>query len=160
MASFKIPDLALQMGMDVIRFRDLGDCLYLLDGETLKIFQPQSVRRIGGRPDERYMSGAIAMALKAEIADLAPKRLRIATPSSLVAAPIMNFLGIPIVDIEDGEVPLEFVHAIKRYLGAMPSSVGEMNAAFGADFLSRDKMNRFSILVKYLRALPLEGLTN
>lgn len=154
MAGFTIPDLAAQMEMGVVRFRDLGDSLYLIEGEMLKIYQPRSVRRLGGRPDERYMSGAICMAIKAEVPDLTPQRKRLATPPSLTFCPIMNFGGIPIVDIIDGAVPPEFTRGIKRYLGAMPCSLAEMDAALGRDFLSKSGIDRCVAMVDYLRTLP------
>jgi hypothetical protein len=155
--SFEISDLARHTGMDgIIRFRDLGDCLFLLDGDMLKLFRPSSVRRLGGLPGDRYMSGGIGFAVRAQITDLAPARKRVLVPPSLTLCPLMNFRHIPIVDIVDGSVPTEFSIALVRHLRAIPCSLSEMEAAFGNDFLDRPRLDRLSILVDYLRALPAD----
>jgi hypothetical protein len=155
MSAFEISQLAHRMGMDgVVRFREGGDCLYLGEDDVLKLYQPQSVRRIGGRTSDRVLSGYIGFALRAEVTLDKGFQRRVPLPPSLSTCPMMNFPRLVRYSaLVDGDVSADFSDEVHRHFRALPSTLTDVERCFGAGFFDLDRLERLHIMVPFLRAL-------
>jgi hypothetical protein len=144
------------MGMDgVIRFRDRGECIYFADQGVLKLYRPQSARRVGGRADERNMSGDIGFVLQAELPPEAERHRPVAGALSLSLCPIMNFPAIVRFSaVTNDKASGEFVAELRRHLKALPNTLAGIRKHLGSDFLDRSPLDRVSVLAAFLRTIP------
>lgn len=141
----------------VARFRDTFyrfECLYFTDHEVLKIFQPQSVRKIGGRSTERVLSGNVGLALRSEVGETgANKWLDI--PASISLVPIMNFpclIGLSTLS-GSGDVEPEYAAELYSFMRNIPATRDEIDRRFGDDFFDLPRLDRLVIMARELRAI-------
>jgi len=145
--------LAALLGMDgVICFRDLTDCAYKAEGEVLKLYAPQSIRRLGGKPGDRTLQGYIGFALRTDVVPPNGPRARIPKPDSLTLCPIANFPWILRHSLfVDGRVVDEFATHLHKLLDAIPQSIEEIEKGLGRDFLTDASLDRMVLLIRFLR---------
>lgn len=134
----------------VVRFRERAHCTYLADGDVLKLFLPQSVRRIGGRSEDRVISGSIGFILQTDV-PLKGRMSWVAQPNSLSMCPLANFPWIITHSALSGSNVLpEFVEGLHSILNALPRTMEEIERDLGSDFLSFTCLDRLPIMVRFL----------
>lgn len=139
----------------VVRFRDFADCVFIADRETLKLFAPKSVRRLGGQSTDRVLSGYIGFALRAELGPLREKR-RLGRPPSLTVCAIENLPELfRHAALREGEVSREFADELRWLLQSLPATRPDIEAKFGADFLSKPSIDRVRGLADFLRSVSV-----
>ena len=146
-----IGELAQKLGMDsVLRFREGADCACTADGDVLKLFQPQSIRMLGGRPGDRRLCGNIGFVLRSGLpAKGRPSwRLRLA---SLSMCPIANFPWLSAHSaLSDNDVSPAFVEGLQELLQKLPRTTDEIERNLGRDFLNSSGVERVQGLVGLL----------
>jgi hypothetical protein len=135
----------------IVRFHQGGDCVFLAEADILKLYQPQSARRIGGRSVDRVLGGYIGFALRSEVGLGLSSQRRAARPPSLSLCPVMNFQEIVRASaLVDGEISTEFADAIRRHLNALPSTLDDVERGFGAGFFTLEPFERVPIMADFL----------
>jgi hypothetical protein len=154
----QIIDLGDQLRMEgVARFRDnfnRFDCLYFIDHEVLKLFQPQSVRKIGGRSTDRVLSGSMGFALRSEVGETGARKWS-DMPASISLVPIMNFpdlIGLSALSAS-GEVEPDYVDKLHSLMRRLPATCSEIDRRFGPDFLTLPRLDRSMLMARELRAI-------
>jgi hypothetical protein len=153
----QIVNVGEQLRMEgVVRFRDKFtrlECLYFTDHEVLKLYQPQSIRRIGGSTTDRVFSGNVGFVLRSEVSEVCTRKW-LGTPASLSLVPIMNFPEVIRHSALSGagELGQTYVDGLHSVLCRFPDSRFEISRRFGDDFLSLSRLDRLTIMVRELRA--------
>ena len=143
--------LANQSGLEVISFQH-SDCLVFERGETLKMFQPQSKRVLGGTSQGRLVIGDLLMMFENDLERLRPPSKRYRFANFIAGIPIANFPSITASSLIVGDaVDQEFFSQIRDLLNPLPDSKSEWIATFGEDFFNRDALGRCVEAVRYLR---------
>ena len=138
-----------RFGDNLYRF----ECLYFTDREVLKLYQPQSVRQIGGRSTDRVLSGNVGFVLHREVSKIGTRRW-LGVPASLSLVPIMNFPAL----IENaallaaGEAKPVYVDELHKFLRDLPSTCAEVRRRFGENFFSLSRPDRLMVMAQALRA--------
>ena len=151
-----LASLSSQLSMDgVVRFREgMGDWLYVDTGELLTLFRPKPKRPIGGRINQRVLSGDLGLAVKPEHFASYDSRTLLDPPPTLAVCPVINLprlVSLSTMD-DDGQISQEFVRELKRLLGAMPKRVEDLQSVFGGDLLALTPLERLTALVVHLRS--------
>lgn len=156
MSAVPIPDLIKQLEMDgIIRFRQGGQCVYVAEPHILKLYQPRSVRRIGGRSTERVQSGDIGFALRSDLPPIQSMRGPVDRPASLSMVSIANLPNlVRLSAMSKTGVGAEFAAELRRHVRALPGNLEEIRQKLDKDFLDRSPVERAVILARFLRALP------
>ena len=152
----QIDSFGEQLRMEgVARFRDnfsRFECLHFADQEVLKLFQPQSVRQIGGRSADRALSGNVGFVLRSEVSETDTRKWW-DMPASLSLVPIMNFPDLTIHSAlsEAGEVKPVYVDELHNFLRELPATCVEISRQFGDNFFSLSRLDRLMIMARELR---------
>jgi hypothetical protein len=148
--------LAEQLRMDgVARFRDgfnRFECLFFTDQEVLKIYRPQSVRKIGGRSTDRLLMGDVGFVLRSELISSGSAKW-LSLPASLSLVPIMNFPGsISLSTLHSvGGIEPGYVDELHSFMCKLPATCVEISRRFGETFFSLSRLERLMIMARELR---------
>jgi hypothetical protein len=141
----------------VARFRDefnRFECLYFADHEVLKLYHPQSVRRIGGRSTDRVLSGNVGFVLRSEVSETGTGKW-LTMPASLSLVPIENFPDVVRLSAlsAGGEIESAYTDELHNILNKLPATYIEISRRFGGNFFSLSRLDRLIILARELRAM-------
>ncbi|GAA0861114.1 hypothetical protein GCM10009115_02440 [Sphingopyxis soli] len=147
-----VSELAEKLGMHgVLRFREGADCACTADGDVLKLFQPQSLRRLGGRPGDRRLGGNIGLVLRSDLPVKGRPSWR-APPVSLAMCPIANFPWLSAHSaLSSEDVSPAFVQGLQQLIQKLPRTVPEIERDLGCDFMNVPVIDQGQRLIRLLR---------
>lgn len=139
----------------VARFRDgfnRFECLFLNDHEVLKIYRPQSARKIGGRSTDRVLMGDVGFVLRSELINVGSTKW-LSMPASLSLVPIMNFTDSISLCMPHsvGGVEPGYVDELHSFMLRLPATYVEICRRFGETFLNLSRLERLMIMARELR---------
>lgn len=149
-------NLCEQLRMEgVARFRDnfnRFECLHFADQEVLKLYQPKSVRRIGGRSTDLVLSANVGFVLRSEVDETGAKKW-LDLPASLSLVPTMNFPHLIRHSAlsEEGEPAPAYIDGLHSLMRKLPATSAEICKRFGDDFFSHSRLDRVTIMARKLR---------